>query len=106
MNGCLFVYELSGCGFESRCSHIMDGIFRIIRIILLQLIGIISSLGIDMILDFLNPAFCLLVTVRHMGKINSAAIYNYQLSTGFSVEIPRISLKILFQKISISKFLI
>ena len=83
----------------------MDGIFRIIRIILLQLIGIIS-LGIDMILDFLNPAFCLLVTVRHMGKINSAAIYNYQLSTGFSMEIPRISLKILFQKISISKFLI
>ena len=21
LNGCVFVYELSGCGFESRCSH-------------------------------------------------------------------------------------
>ena len=25
LNGCVFVYELSGCGFESRCGHPNNG---------------------------------------------------------------------------------
>ena len=69
---------------------------RIIRIIMLQLIVIISKLELDLTVKFLSPMFHLSVTVQTYRESKNSPEHDYHLSTSFLFQLNTVLRKVQF----------